>query len=416
MNEGAIFLIEPRDPLIARDGRPARLGEALATLPFPPPGMIAGAARTRMASIDGAFSCAAEDLDRLVEIPVHGPLLAELKEDGDGVACWFAPAPRDAVLFGDGFGDGVGGGVGDPEIPTLRRLAPRPVPHGALAGGFRGEGTLPEGSLLPAFASPGPAGKPLAHPPVFWRWSNFAAWLGAEGQIEPAPLGLGRIEPEPRAHLAIEPGGRVGLEGRVFETLGLRFLAALPGAGPLAKLAVRRLALGLRTPGGTIGARPLELRKELAPLGGERRLARWRPATGASWPALPPEIRKRIVETRRARIVLLTPAEFEEGSRPGWNGGEIPGLAASAGGVTVTVQAACVPRAEVVSGWDLRRGKAKPTRRLVPAGSVYWVELSGTGDLGAWCDALWLQPASDAESARRNGYGLAALGVWEEES
>ncbi len=404
MSGGTIFLIEPRDPLIARDGRPARLGEALATLPFPPPGMIAGAARTRMASIDGAFSCAAEDLDRLVEIPVHGPLLAELEEEGDGVASWLAPAPRDAVLFGDA------------KLPTLHRLAPRPVLPGALAGGFRGEGTLPEGSLLPGFTSSPPEGKPLAHPPAFWRWSQFAAWLGAEGQIEPATLGLGRIEPEPRVHLAIEPGGRVGLEGRVFETVGLRFLAAAPGAGPLAKLAVRRLALGLRTPGGDLGARRLELRKELAPLGGERRLARWRPATGAPWPTLPPEIRKHIDKTRRARIVLLTPAEFSTGSLPGWSGGAVPGLSGEAANVMATVRAACVPRPEVVSGWDLRRGQAKPSRRLAPAGSVYWVQLGEEGDLGAWCDALWLQPVSDDEKARRDGYGLAAIGVWEEGS
>jgi len=231
--------------------------------------------------------------------------------------------------------------------------------------------------------------------------------------VEPETLGLGPIEREPRAHLALEPGERVGLEGLLFETEGLRFLAKVPRGG---KLAVRRLALGLRTPGGAIGNRALALSAELAPLGGERRLARWRPATGAPWPALPPEIRARVIAERRARIVLVTPAEFFAGSLPGWSGGGIPDLSGEAAEVTATVRAACVPRAEVVSGWDLRLGQAKPSRRLAPAGSVYWVELGRDGDLGAWCDALWLRPVSDDEKARRDGYGLAAIGVWEEGS
>lgn len=413
MNDETFFLIEPRDPLIARDGRPAAVG-AFASLPFPPPGMLAGAARTRMASIDGAFACPDEDLAELLQIPVHGPLLAELADGSDQVASWLAPAPRDAVLFGDA------------DLALLRRLVPRDLPDGTQAGGFRGRGAH-QGRTVVGFADPEPEEKSLAHPPAFWRWERFAHWLGAppdplpdvpeslgalqDGEpVDPSTLGLGAIQREPRAHLALEPGERVGQEGLLFETEGLRFLAP-SGAG---KLAARRLALGLRTPGGSIGSRALALRAELAPLGGERRLARWRPATGAPWPTLPPEIRKRVIDERRARIVLLTPAEFSVGSLPGWSGGAIPGLSGEAAKVTATVRAACVPRPEVVSGWDLRLGQAKPSRRLAPAGSVYWVELSGDGDVGIWCDALWLRPVSDEGKARLNGYGLAAIGVWEE--
>lgn len=409
MSHETYFVVEPRDPLIARDGRPAVVG-AFASLPFPPPGMLAGAARTRMASIDGAFACPERDLDRLLEIPVHGPLLAELAGDSDEVASWLAPAPRDAVLFGEA------------DLALLRRLAPRSLPGGAQVGGFLGRGAL-EGLLIVGFADPEPDGKPLGKPPAFWRWERFANWLGAppdsngplqdDESVETAALGLGRIERELRSHLALEPGERVGMDGFLFETDGLRFLAAVPGAG---KLAVRRLALGLRTPGGQIGERTLALTRELAPLGGERRLARWRPATGAPWPTLPPGIRERVIAERRARIVLLTPGEFSAGSLPGWSGGPIPGLSADAARVTATVSAACVPRAEVVSGWELRRGQAKPSRRLAPAGSVYWVELGETGDPGAWCDALWLRPVSDDDQARRDGYGLSAIGVWEEGS
>jgi CRISPR-associated protein Cmr3 len=75
-----------------------------------------------------------------------------------------------------------------------------------------------------------------------------------------------------------------------------------------------------------------------------------------------------------------------------------------------------VPRPEVVSGWDLVKGKPKKSRRLAPAGSIYFVELNGTPeDRRRWCDETWLACVSDAEQDRRDGFGLAALGTWEDE-
>ena len=43
----SVWLIEPLDPLIARDGRPAAVGR-FTTTSFPSPSMVAGAVRTRM--------------------------------------------------------------------------------------------------------------------------------------------------------------------------------------------------------------------------------------------------------------------------------------------------------------------------------------------------------------------------------
>ena len=93
------------------------------------------------------------------------------------------------------------------------------------------------------------------------------------------------------------------------------------------------------------------------------------------------------------------------------------------GGVKATVRAACVQRPEIVSGWDLaydngpgkKKGRPKPTRRLAPAGSVYFVELTGAKeDVARWCDTTWLAPVSDTDQERRDGFGLAFLGTWEE--
>jgi CRISPR-associated protein Cmr3 len=426
----SLWLIEPRDPLIARDGKPASSGR-FRTLGFPFPSTLAGAVRTRLGSGDGAFSLeTAAELDALRAIPVAGPLLAELGP-GDEVGGWLAPAPRDVhILAGQG------------RAATLLPLLPRTLPGTCDSLGERG--LLPL-AFDPAPLGPHPPGPPLPSPsqppgeggiaeeskllwtkpvpaPAFWSWDRLEAWLTAPAvcQLDDlGALGLPDLLVERRSHLAIQPGGppqRVGIDGMLFETAGLRFLHA-DEEGPREEcLAPRRLALSVRCAGGTVAGRPLALQEQLAPLGGERRLARWRrSATG--WPSLPAAIRDAIVAAGRARLMLLTPAFFKDGALPAWSGVPWPGLET----VTATVRAACVPRPQVVSGWDLAadnrpgraKGRAKPTRRLAASGSVYFLELHGSpADLGRWCDSVWLATVSDDEPSRRDGFGLAVLGTW----
>lgn len=402
-----IWLIEPRDPLVARDGRPAQVGGHLTTLPFPFPSLLAGAVRTRLgASTDGQFLLRGAALEELKGIAVDGPLLAAIEDQEDGdekpaVADWLPPAPRDALLLAD---------AGSP--PTLHRLLPF-----SDTGAGRVD-TLPAAGLLPVAPTRQPVtGKPPAAAPAFWRWQEFERWLAAPAdrdEVDLAGMGVPHLPIERRSHLAIEAGERVGIDGMLFETAGLRF--ALPAeplqsGAPAPRLAPRRLALSVRCAGEAVAGRPLALAAQLAPLGGERRLARWYRAD-RGWPALPAAVRSAVAATRRARLVLLTPALFGGGALPGWSGGPWPG----GGPVCATVRAACVPRPDVVSGWDLAAGRAKPTRRLAAAGSVYFVELAGGGteELGQWCDAAWLACLSDAEQDRRDGFGLAAVGAWEE--
>ena len=69
----------------------------------------------------------------------------------------------------------------------------------------------------------------------------------------------------------------------------------------------------------------------------------------------------------------------------------------------------------VVSGWDLAQGRPKETKRLAPAGSVYFLELAGEReDIRRWCDEAWLNCVGDGAQDRRDGFGLAALGTWED--
>jgi CRISPR-associated protein Cmr3 len=385
----SVWLIEPLDPLIARDGRPAAVGQ-FRTMDFPYPSMLAGAVRTRMGSQGGAFTIPGDALQELREkVHVRGPLLAELDPEG-GIQQWLAPAPRDAVI------------LNGKDKPALKRLLPRPLDPGEVMD------SLPERGLIPlGFEESEPYGKPPAEVPAFWAWSVIEEWLKEpldRPEVDLSSLGIKRLPVETRAHLAIQPGERVGIDGMLFQTAGLRFLQE--GSSPLEP---RRFALSVECEGAKVAGRDLALEQQIAPLGGERRLARWSPVS-KKWPRMPEEVRERIVATRRARLLLLTPAVFEGGALPGWSGADWP----LGGKVKVTVKAAAVPRPEVVSGWDLATGRAKKTRRLATAGSVYFVELQGSEtDLQDWYENTWLACVSDGEQDRRDGFGLAVLGTWE---
>lgn len=392
------FTIEPRDPLIARDGRPSALGR-YESLPFPLPSTLAGAARTRMASAKGAFYLPPEKAKRLLELPVHGPLLLRLGDEGEEDLL-FAAAPRDAVILQDEGGEGL----------RRLRLEPRPWPKGSAT-------SAPPELLGLTFAagswSRQVKGKPPADLPELWSFEALLRWLGEPEDDEIFSSGRhtsGALPREARTHLAIKPGQRVGDEGAIFVTEGLRFLTP---KGEGSALAVDRMALSVRVgedPQGRLLGESLALREELAPLGGERRLARWRQQR-QPWPELPAAIREKVAATGKARLVLLTPALFGAGALPLWSGRPFPGHE----NVKVRVRAAAVPRAGVVSGWDLAAGKPKSTRRLAAAGSVYFVDIEGSReDREAFCERVWLQPISDAEQDRRDGFGLVALGIWPE--
>lgn len=163
-----------------------------------------------------------------------------------------------------------------------------------------------------------------------------------------------------------------------------------------------------------------QIEEGLAPLGGERRVVVWRKSNRQ----LPSEclscIQDKVANDEACRVVLLTPAYFTCGSRPTW-------LLSKKHNVEVELQAITNGRAQVISGWDFaqvapghRGGLPKPTRRLVPAGSVYFLKLSGDkAHIKSWVEKMWMQCASDDSpdgdkgQYRRDGFGLAAVGVWD---
>lgn len=367
------WTLQPRDPLIARDGRPftAEPGARARSLAVPPPSLLAGAWRSRVGrGPDGAFDSSGENLARLLAQPVTGPLLVELGPDGE-IRQWGAPPPLDAVLFGE-------------ERPVRRRaLVPRALQADEACN-------LPEGLGPLAFSGAETPEKPCKSAPSLWTWNAFASWLSKpeDGPWSPEWAFDGPLAEE-RTHVALSlEGTGTAAEGALFSTEGRRY-----------RLKDRSLALALRV-GSDEGMEP-----GYAPVGGERRLARW-DRSQVEFPAPPAGLFEAIARAGACRIILLTPGHFEAGWRPA-------GLLEGGAGVRVELAAAATGRPEVHSGWDLHRGRPKPTRRAVRAGSVYFLRLQGEeAAIRAWAEAQWMACTSDREQDRLDGWGLAVPGTW----
>jgi len=359
-----LFAIEPRDPAIFRDGRPFQAGSTAAlTLDFPSPSTIAGFVRTCIGSDErGQFDH--PDPKELLKVSVRGPWLWRWEPEAQAPTL-YVPAPRDCIFFNEQ--DGL----------ARRRLVPRSLDAGCAMS--------LDGLELVDLDLDGvrPKTKPANAKPAFWSWAELEAWLRdpirASTVMREGALGLPRIVREDRIHVAVDPATGTASDGMLFRTEGLRFTTH----------ARERLAIGF-----ACKDERLAKRLGVVAIGGERR-----PSFLQKMSLRLPELAEpaHIDGARRLRIVLLTPAIFERGAVPR----EIHGA---------RVVAAVVPRPEVISGWDAAASKPKPTRRMAPAGSVYWVEPPSGTSASAWAREMWMKSVHDGQD-QRDGFGLAVVGV-----
>ncbi len=417
------FKILPRDPLLARDGRPfsSDPGARARTLPFPLPSVLAGAVRTLAGSdAGGNFRYPAQinnnkivgpqELLDLLKTCLLGPVLYQ-----ENMGFLF-PAPADALL--------VSSGQGNLKVTKLLSLKAEPLIS------EEGEQTNLQEGLWPVFLQGDDQAKPDRMPP-YWHWNlgqpngkpdlpgSFQRWLVGE-TVEPKDLVL--VEPtlEVRSHVSIQSATQTAAEGLLFQTEGLEFRTKIDRKlqTPESLKDSHKLSMVIETTasGGALQA-------GLSPLGGERRLSRWEDNAPALPKTCPPDIVSMIVQKPKpkCRLVLLTPALFGQGYLPnftqvqsasGNNQVDLRWTALSRAGVTVTIRAVACGRNQTVSGWDLARGGAKATRRMVPAGSVYWLELDGDETaIRNWVQEVWMHNVSDDPQDCRDGFGLAMLGV-----
>ena len=123
-------------------------------------------------------------------------------------------------------------------------------------------------------------------------------------------------------------------------------------------------------------------------------------------------VKSEIQSTGRFKLYFTMPAIFKDGWLPSWLNsdtlsGEYP--LENAAPISLKLITAAVGKPISVGGWDMAKGEAKPTYRAVPAGSVYYFELSDKSRTDDLINAFHYQNISDERS--EEGFGLALIGV-----
>lgn len=122
-----------------------------------------------------------------------------------------------------------------------------------------------------------------------------------------------------------------------------------------------------------------------------------------------------IVKKRRCRLILTSPGIFP-------NGWHLTGtchdmddsMHFEIGDVKGRLVCACIPRAETISGFDIAKNRPKTAERVVPTGSVYWLEeldatvesLRKLASNGLWIDS------GDNSARRTEGFNRFKFAVY----
>ena len=278
----------------------------------------------------------------------------------------------------------------DPPPLELRRSLPA-----APAAGLENSHPLPYVPVLPETRR----GKPVGG--LWLTGRGLADWLAGDLPRPDALLHTAEIwAPDPRIGIALNPATRSAEDAHLFTA---QAVAMREGTGFVS-----------RVRGATL-PESLALR-----LGGDGRAASAR-QRAVDWPE--PDL-EAIARSGRARLLLTTPGLFAHGWLP--TGTAAPaddsasrGAAFSLHGVEGRIVAAAVPRAEVISGWNLANNRPKPARQAVPAGAVYWLELAPGTTADALqrlaTEGLWPADCNDEEATRRaEGFNRCLLATWPE--
>lgn len=392
--------VTPHDPLVARDGRPfgVNQGQRMRGLPWLLPSVVAGSFRTALVKADSTLDFSGDVPLRLLAIDVAGVFPVHAGQ-------LYLPAPNDALGEPDGTGN---------QLKTLHRLVPQPN-----TGGCDFPDDLP---LRPLMLPSGIGDFKPADLPAWWPIAKYTQWLLATASRLPdswfsGPF-LNAAHQELRDHVCLDAQRGASAEGMIYATAGLH-AGYLPRFG--VKLDDRELSLDerfakisltarVRIPESERGFQHVDRLDLWHPLGGERRLVHWHHNGAANVWTCPKDIRNALGSASQIRMILATPAIFQEGWKPGWLNAQLEG---SPPGSTVKLRLVGVSngRWQAVSGWSLAPPRGpKPVRRMVPAGSVYFFER--IDDHSATLADSWLQSVSDDGQEQRDGFGLAVWGIW----
>lgn len=426
----SIWIIEPHEPLIFRDGRPfsTNPGASANSLSFPFPSTTTGGARTQ-AGLDEQQNIFTSTPEEILRLHVRGPLLVQLsaQRSHPEKLTWLAPVPADALLLKPEEEETEQATQQDKQKQVkahLKRLVPLDIGDGQTDLDSLSREANPTLPLQPVGMTPWVEGKPIlpAKAPAYWKWSVFEEWL-----LKPREraiysydeLGIAGLPGEQRIHITFDREQHAAKDEALFETNGREFVTRSDGPIILGDAQQLALAVIVNDDAKDDNKKPIMPHAGFATLGGERRIVHWRRST-VTHPKCSSKLIKEIVEREACRIILLTPAYFEQGCYPGSKVFQKMG-----GKVIPQLQALVVERPQVVSGWyfarkDPESGQVKsgpkPTRRLVPAGSVFFVKLDVSGKkklIEQWIDTIWFHCLGDDQQYCDDGFGLAVVGTWD---
>lgn len=370
--------IEPLDVLILRGnklfGAPGSHGEGL----VPPwPSAAAGALRSMLLAergIDPAAYARGE---------IDDPELGRPGAPGRFELCGFGLArmdeqwhlaplqalPADLIVETDN--------SSAPPRRTVRRMQP-----GTPAPGLLSSSPLPQ---LPILAQPQ---RVKAAGSLWLTAQGWQRYLDGHLPRPPELLTSGELwQIDERVGIGMDTQRRSAADGQLYTT---QAVALQPGVGFVVRSRGADLpeSAGLRFGGDGRGAR---LRRPAANV----------VSPEPDWDAL--------ARAGRCRVVLTSPGLFAGGWR-------LPGMQADGRvalpGLSARCVSAAVPRAEVISGWDLARQTPRTAQRAAPAGSVYWLtDLQASGETLRKLanDGLWAGSPEDdaiADVAERRAQGF----------
>lgn len=280
------------------------------------------------------------------------------------------PAPADAMVF-----------------PGERENHYRIFPFDYENSFARGGVNLPwKNWLLPVSSR---REKPARDFPELWHEKPFFTWLEKgilSDPLDAGELGFNLPRPELRLHTAIDPFSGSAKNGQLFSSQGIRLMTAANQYKSAGRFGIG-VSLGQLDPGDDPTGPCF--------FGGERKTAHVDEIEDFM-PAVPDWFSG---GSRYLRLVLISPGDFgswiPDWLRPADNEAETPWCTIPTSDLEIRLVSAFVPRWQPVSGWDYDRGGPKATRKLVPAGAVYVIELKEPLKAAAVAELLWGRSLND---------------------
>ena len=151
-------------------------------------------------------------------------------------------------------------------------------------------------------------------------------------------------------------------------------------------------------------------------LGGDARTAHFQKLEGELLLSLREKI-KSSVTGKYLKFVLLTPAVFEKGWYPDFLNAENGSLKGHFNGLTLQLASAVLGKPVYCGGFDIKRKHPKAMKRAVPAGSVYFFEVteSNGNSLNDFAARNSFTSVETNDYYKKQGFGIALIGGGQDE-